>query len=225
MNRLPYLREMMFGVKTPCLYISVSQLMPSFYLFIIIIFPLLLQSRSVDKQHAVINYNPNTDEHMVKDLGSLNGVSESAFGFMPQSVEIESYLKTHKSTKLPPLSGSHRWGATSRNMAIRTQETFYSAFLDSSFLSPLFFHCSGASLLHHNPGEIQGLAVGENHSLFSVNVSFGLCNCSQINQSRTVTEGQLCPVSPPLSSVSLCRIRSSFAHMRTFSTISMFFSL
>ncbi|XP_038818536.1 centrosomal protein of 170 kDa protein B-like [Salvelinus namaycush] len=34
---------------------------------------LMLQSRSVDKQHAVINYNPATNEHLVKDLGSLNG--------------------------------------------------------------------------------------------------------------------------------------------------------
>ncbi|XP_053193275.1 centrosomal protein of 170 kDa protein B [Scomber japonicus] len=34
---------------------------------------LMLQSRSVDKQHAVINYNQTTDEHLVKDLGSLNG--------------------------------------------------------------------------------------------------------------------------------------------------------
>ncbi|XP_030626462.1 centrosomal protein of 170 kDa protein B [Chanos chanos] len=34
---------------------------------------LMLQSRSVDKQHAVINYNPATDEHLLKDLGSLNG--------------------------------------------------------------------------------------------------------------------------------------------------------
>ncbi|XP_061106341.1 centrosomal protein of 170 kDa protein B [Conger conger] len=34
---------------------------------------LMLQSRSVDKQHAVVNYEPSTDEHMVKDLGSLNG--------------------------------------------------------------------------------------------------------------------------------------------------------
>ncbi|XP_068178232.1 centrosomal protein of 170 kDa [Antennarius striatus] len=34
---------------------------------------LMLQSRSVDKQHAVINYEPNMDEHKVKDLGSLNG--------------------------------------------------------------------------------------------------------------------------------------------------------
>ncbi|XDV43787.1 hypothetical protein PO909_012196, partial [Leuciscus waleckii] len=32
-----------------------------------------LQSRSVDKQHAVINYDVSTDEHLVKDLGSLNG--------------------------------------------------------------------------------------------------------------------------------------------------------
>ncbi|KAM7408442.1 hypothetical protein PAMA_002257 [Pampus argenteus] len=35
---------------------------------------LMLQSRSVDKQHAVINYEAGTDEHKVKDLGSLNGL-------------------------------------------------------------------------------------------------------------------------------------------------------
>uniref|UniRef100_A0A8C6BVS3 Centrosomal protein 170B n=1 Tax=Monodon monoceros TaxID=40151 RepID=A0A8C6BVS3_MONMO len=34
---------------------------------------LMLQSRSVDKQHAVINYDRDRDEHWVKDLGSLNG--------------------------------------------------------------------------------------------------------------------------------------------------------
>ncbi|XP_068110362.1 centrosomal protein of 170 kDa protein B isoform X2 [Hyperolius riggenbachi] len=34
---------------------------------------LMLQSRSVDKQHAVINYDNDKDEHRVKDLGSLNG--------------------------------------------------------------------------------------------------------------------------------------------------------
>uniref|UniRef100_A0A1A8DZZ0 Centrosomal protein 170a n=1 Tax=Nothobranchius kadleci TaxID=1051664 RepID=A0A1A8DZZ0_NOTKA len=34
---------------------------------------LMLQSRSVDKQHAVINYEAGKDEHKVKDLGSLNG--------------------------------------------------------------------------------------------------------------------------------------------------------
>ncbi|XP_048856479.1 centrosomal protein of 170 kDa protein B-like isoform X1 [Brienomyrus brachyistius] len=34
---------------------------------------LMLQSRSVDKQHAVINYDMSSDKHLVKDLGSLNG--------------------------------------------------------------------------------------------------------------------------------------------------------
>ncbi|XP_027743082.1 centrosomal protein of 170 kDa isoform X5 [Empidonax traillii] len=34
---------------------------------------LMLQSRSVDKQHAVLNYDASTDQHLVKDLGSLNG--------------------------------------------------------------------------------------------------------------------------------------------------------
>ncbi|XP_045863422.1 centrosomal protein of 170 kDa protein B isoform X4 [Meles meles] len=34
---------------------------------------LMLRSRSVDKQHAVINYDQDRDEHWVKDLGSLNG--------------------------------------------------------------------------------------------------------------------------------------------------------
>ncbi|XP_032812002.1 centrosomal protein of 170 kDa-like isoform X3 [Petromyzon marinus] len=40
---------------------------------------LMLQSRSVDRQHAVVNYDPATDEHKVMDLGSLNGtfVNES----------------------------------------------------------------------------------------------------------------------------------------------------
>ena len=37
---------------------------------------LVLQTRSVDKQHAVLNYHTASDEHMVKDLGSLNGVSQ-----------------------------------------------------------------------------------------------------------------------------------------------------
>ncbi|RXN35024.1 centrosomal protein of 170 kDa B-like [Labeo rohita] len=36
---------------------------------------LMLQSRSVDKQHAVINYDASTGEHLVKDLGSLNGIT------------------------------------------------------------------------------------------------------------------------------------------------------
>lgn len=31
----------------------------------------------MDKQHAVINYDKEKDEHWVKDLGSLNGVSDN----------------------------------------------------------------------------------------------------------------------------------------------------
>lgn len=42
-----------------------------------------LQSRSVDKQHAVINYDQDRDEHWVKDLGSLNGVSVLASCVVP----------------------------------------------------------------------------------------------------------------------------------------------
>lgn len=41
------------------------------------------QSRSVDKQHAVINYDQDRDEHWVKDLGSLNGVSVGPAPTMP----------------------------------------------------------------------------------------------------------------------------------------------
>lgn len=31
----------------------------------------------MDKQHAVINYDASADEHLVKDLGSLNGVCQA----------------------------------------------------------------------------------------------------------------------------------------------------
>ncbi|KAL3971849.1 origin recognition complex subunit 2 [Sarotherodon galilaeus] len=47
---------------------------------------LMLQSRSVDKQHAVINYEPGTDEHKVKDLGSLNGLCFGGPYFLNLSV-------------------------------------------------------------------------------------------------------------------------------------------
>ncbi|KAI4886628.1 hypothetical protein NFI96_012751 [Prochilodus magdalenae] len=47
---------------------------------------LMLQSRSVDKQHAVINYEPTTDEHKVKDLGSLNGVKVTMYKILKMTV-------------------------------------------------------------------------------------------------------------------------------------------
>lgn len=42
---------------------------------------LLYQSRSVDKQHAVISVNRETQEYILHDLGTLNGVSEKWVAF------------------------------------------------------------------------------------------------------------------------------------------------
>lgn len=71
------LRQTHTLMQRVCVYVClVSQHSPN----VLTAFALWLQSRSVDKQHAVINYKDATDEHMVKDLGSLNGVSESACG-------------------------------------------------------------------------------------------------------------------------------------------------
>ncbi|KAK3573976.1 hypothetical protein QTP86_034387, partial [Hemibagrus guttatus] len=59
---------------------------------------LMLQSRSVDKQHAVINYEPASDEHKVKDLGSLNGhekfTSQLQLGKKPVCAESPKTLKS-----------------------------------------------------------------------------------------------------------------------------------
>lgn len=62
---------------------------------------IFLQSRSVDKQHAVINYDSATDEHLVKDLGSLNGVSSECFIYTlvrqcPCLLSMASFAKRKK---------------------------------------------------------------------------------------------------------------------------------
>ncbi|XP_061559603.1 centrosomal protein of 170 kDa protein B isoform X4 [Phycodurus eques] len=54
---------------------------------------LVLQSRSVDKQHAVINYNATADRHLVKDLGSLNGHEKYA-GQLQMSLKASHAKKT-----------------------------------------------------------------------------------------------------------------------------------
>lgn len=59
------------------------------------------QSRSVDKQHAVINYDQDRDEHWVKDLGSLNGVSARGKG---PSVPAPPLLRTYLCLCLPLLA-------------------------------------------------------------------------------------------------------------------------
>ncbi|KAM6081697.1 centrosomal protein of 170 kDa isoform 5-T5 [Chlamydotis macqueenii] len=57
---------------------------------------LMLQSRSVDKQHAVLNYDASTDEHLVKDLGSLNGHEKftSQLQLSQKSSEAEGLKQT-----------------------------------------------------------------------------------------------------------------------------------
>ncbi|TNM85954.1 hypothetical protein fugu_008225 [Takifugu bimaculatus] len=67
---------------------------------------LMLQSRSVDKQHAVINYEPDTDEHKVKDLGSLNGTFVNDVRIQEQSyvtLKIEDKLRRASSAHVQPL--------------------------------------------------------------------------------------------------------------------------
>ncbi|KAJ8399131.1 hypothetical protein AAFF_G00415100 [Aldrovandia affinis] len=59
---------------------------------------LMLQSRSVDKQHAVINYDPSTDEHLVKDLGSLNGTFVNDLRIPDQTyitLKLSDFLHSH----------------------------------------------------------------------------------------------------------------------------------
>lgn len=114
------------------------------WLYIVTSFALLLQSRSVDKQHAVINYKDATDEHMVKDLGSLNGVSESVSGVtLPASVRGDTKLPGDKASAPPQVGATDGGGGASRNVASRTGEIFCPAFSDLSSLS-LFFHRSTA---------------------------------------------------------------------------------
>ncbi|XP_068194177.1 centrosomal protein of 170 kDa protein B isoform X2 [Antennarius striatus] len=57
---------------------------------------LMLQSRSVDKQHAVINYDTRTDEHMVKDLGSLNGHEKYTSQLQLSLKSLEAKMKEKK---------------------------------------------------------------------------------------------------------------------------------
>lgn len=51
---------------------------PQIYLCVLLF---LYQSRSVDKQHAVISVNRETQEYILHDLGTLNGVSEKLVAF------------------------------------------------------------------------------------------------------------------------------------------------
>lgn len=81
------------------------------------------QSRSVDKQHAVINYDSATDEHLVKDLGSLNGVSLECFIYTfarqcPCLLSMKSFAKRKKNKINNNLNLTNQ---TSRNTSIPAQ--------------------------------------------------------------------------------------------------------
>ncbi|KAJ7989067.1 hypothetical protein DPEC_G00315700 [Dallia pectoralis] len=67
---------------------------------------LMLQSRSVDKQHAVVNYDPATDEHMVKDLGSLNGTFVNDLR-IPDQTYITLKLSDRSQHKVPEEALKH----------------------------------------------------------------------------------------------------------------------
>ncbi|KAF4111864.1 hypothetical protein G5714_006659 [Onychostoma macrolepis] len=66
---------------------------------------LMLQSRSVDKQHAVINYEVATDEHKVKDLGSLNGTFVNDLHVPEEALKHEKFTSQLQLTKKPSPSG------------------------------------------------------------------------------------------------------------------------
>lgn len=123
------------------------------WLYIVTSFALLLQSRSVDKQHAVINYKDATDEHMVKDLGSLNGVSESVSGVtLPASVRGDTKLPGDKASA-PPQVGATDGGAlveVSGEQGAGLER--FSALLSQTCLLSL---CSFTAPLHCNPSEMQ----------------------------------------------------------------------
>lgn len=67
------------------------------------------QSRSVDKQHAVINYDQDRDEHWVKDLGSLNGVSARP-PLLALPPHDHAPLPAHLALQDKPLRWSGKWG-------------------------------------------------------------------------------------------------------------------
>ncbi|KAF1377085.1 hypothetical protein PFLUV_G00218270 [Perca fluviatilis] len=78
---------------------------------------LMLQSRSVDKQHAVINYNPTTDEHLVKDLGSLNGCVS-----LTSSSHSHIYVLEKSQHKVPEEALKHEKYSSQLQISLKASE-------------------------------------------------------------------------------------------------------
>ncbi|CAH1261760.1 CEP170 [Branchiostoma lanceolatum] len=94
---------------------------------------MVLQSRSVDKQHAVIKYDLAEDVYKVKDLGSLNGtcgheVYQAHDSYTrPRDSASPAYEQKDQSAKGPPLNGSRvrdmrRSPVSSVDIGIQTDE-------------------------------------------------------------------------------------------------------
>lgn len=88
------------------------------------------QSRSVDKQHAVINYDQDRDEHWVKDLGSLNGVSARPPRLAPPLHDHAPSVTTPLRLPTGPAGPVLRWEAASSFQVPRHQGLLRGAPLD-----------------------------------------------------------------------------------------------
>ncbi|XP_076834053.1 centrosomal protein of 170 kDa protein B isoform X2 [Brachyhypopomus gauderio] len=97
---------------------------------------LMLQSRSVDKQHAVINYDPATDEHLVKDLGSLNGTFVNDLRIPDQTYitlklsdvvrfgyDSHVYIMERSQHKVPEEALKHEKYTSQLQMGVKAQES------------------------------------------------------------------------------------------------------
>ncbi|MEE6493892.1 hypothetical protein FKM82_016961 [Ascaphus truei] len=93
---------------------------------------LMLQSRSVDKQHAVINYDDGRDEHRVKDLGSLNGTFVNDVRIPDQKYitlnlndvirfgyDVNMYVLEHIQHKLPEEALKHEKYTSQLQMSLK----------------------------------------------------------------------------------------------------------
>ncbi|KAG8449326.1 hypothetical protein GDO86_016105 [Hymenochirus boettgeri] len=80
---------------------------------------LMLQSRSVDKQHAVINYDSEKDEHRVKDLGSLNGTFVNDIR-IPDQKYVTLKLNDQIQHKVPEEALKHEKYTSHLQMSLKT---------------------------------------------------------------------------------------------------------
>lgn len=107
----------------------------------------------MDKQHAVINYEPNTDEHKVKDLGSLNGVSVllisffSCFKLLKNTEPWSETLYYNQNCIRCPLSEKICFACCSFTWMINLRFFFFLWLSKNVYLFHNFFQCGFCSSL------------------------------------------------------------------------------